>query len=326
MKKVTLKDIANELGVTVGTVSHVLNGRDDISEETKKRVLKTAKKLGYIPNASATSLRSGKTNTIAIIVPDISNPHFASQIKRIEDKMKLLNYTVIILNTNESEETEYDAIVTACSKRVDGILLCPTQKNTKNVEFLNSLHIPYLLIGRYFADYNTDYVCADDFKAGYLAGKHLINHGCKKPLYIGAYKYIEPSRNRFIGMQKAFLEKDICISEDIFFEIDPKSNNVKAIMQKILADKTEFDSIVAFSDLIAFEIISWFRALANQRPALVVGFDAISSHLSFPFPSVSVGMTNDGLADKASSVLYKKMNGSKEKYHEIIDVELFEFK
>ena len=91
MKKVTLKDIANELGVTVGTVSHALNGIDDISEETKARVLEAAERLGYISNGLAASLRSGKTNTVAVIAPDISNPHLAYQIKLIEDMAKQLS-------------------------------------------------------------------------------------------------------------------------------------------------------------------------------------------------------------------------------------------
>jgi len=325
MKKVTLKDIAQELNVTIGTVSHVLNGRDDISEETKKKVLETAEKLGYIPNASATSLRSGKTKTIAAIVPDISNPHIAYQIKMIEDKMRLLQYTVLILNTNESEETERDAIITACSKSVDGILLCPSQHSTKNIEFLNGLHIPYVLIGRFFSGFDTDYVCGDDFKSGYILGEYLIKEDCKKPIYIGAYKYIESSWNRYLGMQKAFMEKGICISEDMFVEMEPKSNYVEAVMQKILEDKIPFDSIVAFSDLIAFEIMSKFKSHPMVSSVPVVGFDAINTHLCCPGASISVGMVNGGWADKASSILYKKMNGSKKKYHEIIDVKLFEF-
>ena len=89
MKKITLKDIARELNVTVGTVSHVFNGRDDISEEMRTKVLETAKKMGYISNNAAASLRLGKTKTVAIIVPDISNPHIAYQIKLIEDILLL---------------------------------------------------------------------------------------------------------------------------------------------------------------------------------------------------------------------------------------------
>ena len=135
MKKVTLKDIANELGVTVGTVSHVLNGIDDISEETKLRVLDAARRMGYISNGLAASLRSGKTKTVALIIPDISNPHLAYQTKLIEDKMREQGYSVIILNTNEDERTEEEAIRTACSRQVDGILLCPASGAPKTWNF-----------------------------------------------------------------------------------------------------------------------------------------------------------------------------------------------
>lgn len=322
MKKVTLKDIAKELNVSVATVSHVMNNLDDISDDTKKKVLKTAKKLGYISNNSAISLRSGKTYTIAIIIPDISNPHIAHLTKLIEDKMKSDKYSVIILNTNEDEEAEYNAITTACAKQVDGILLCPTQHSTKNIEFLNRLDIPYILIGRYFSDFDTDYVCADDFKGGYLAGKYLIEKGFRKPLYIGAYQYIESSKNRFSGLQDAFKKINLDISKN-FIQTSPKPDNIKDIIEKLFKEKRNFDSIVAFSDLMAFEIISKVKNYSDNLP--VIGFDAINSYFYMPFYNISIGMLNDDFTDKATSLLLKKINGSKEIYHEIIDVELFEF-
>ena len=135
MKKVTLKDIANELGVTVGTVSHVLNGINDISEPTRLRVLETAERLGYVSNNAAVSLRSGRTRTVAVIVPDVSNPHIAHQVKLIEERLREARYSVIILNTGEDEASEKEAILTACGKQVDGILLCPTQKSKRNLRF-----------------------------------------------------------------------------------------------------------------------------------------------------------------------------------------------
>lgn len=319
MKKVTLKDIAQELNITIGTVSHVMNGIDDISEETKKKVLETAKKLGYISNNAAVSLRSGKTFTIAIIIPDISNPHIAHQIKLIEDKMRLFKYSVIILNTNEDEEAEYDAIVTACSKQVDGILLCPTQHSTDNIEFLNKIDIPYILIGRYFSQLDTDYVCADDFKAGALAGKYLVDNSYTNPLYIGAYEYVESSRNRFDGLVQAFSEKGISLSQKRFIQISPKADSVCSTIRKIIEDNVQFDSIVAFSDLIAFEIMSMVKNVP------VIGFDAICSHLHIPSHNISVGMTNGGWAEKATNALLRKIEGAKDKIHELINVELFEF-
>lgn len=322
MKKITLKDIANELNVTVGTVSHALNGLNDISEETKKRVFDTAKRLGYISNNSAVSLRSGRTNTIAVIVPDISNPHIAHQIKLIDDKIKQINYSVIILNTDENEDAEYNAIVTACSKQVDGIMLCPAQHSVKNTEFLKKLGIPYILIGRYFSDFEFDYVCADDFKGGYIAGEYLIKNGYKKPIYFGAYKYIEPSLNRFNGLKAAFAKNNISIN-DRFIQISPKPENIGNAVEEIHESGIEFDSVVAFSDLLAFEIMGKIQKLyETQIP--IIGFDAINTHLHLPFPNISVGMADNGWANKASAILLEKINGSKKTYKELIDVKLFE--
>lgn len=321
MKKVTLKDIAKELNVTVGTVSHALNGVDDISEETRQKVLSTAKKLGYIANASATALRSGKTYTIAVIVPDISNPHIAHQIKLIEDKMRSLNYSVIILNTNEDEAVEYQAITTACSKQVDGILLCPCQQSKENVEFLRNLEIPFSLIGRFFADMDIDYVCADDIKGGYLAGRKLLEIGCKKPLYIGAYSYIEGSQNRFDGLKKAYAEAGIALEKNRFVEINPMGIVTESIIETVCKQE-DFDAIVAFSDVIAFKIMSCMTD-TQRKHIPVIGFDGVASHLYLPFDFTSIKMEGNGWAEKASEIITKKMEGTKEKFQELIDVMIF---
>lgn len=322
MKKVTLKDIAKELNVTVGTVSHVMNGMDDISEETRKKVMKTARKMGYISNGLAASLRSGKTNTVAVIVPDISNPHIAYQIKLIEDKLREYGYSIIILNTDEDEGIEYDAIVTACSKQVDGVLLCPCQVSTENVEFLKKIEIPFALIGRYFEDFECDYVCADDFKGGYLAGEVLCEKKCKNPVYVGAFDYIEASRNRYLGLKKALEEKEIKLDSDRFVQISPKVDSAKNIIKELKEKGVDFDSVVAFSDIIAYEVIYYVKKYCGKEVP-VIGFDAISSHLFMPFENVSVGMVENGWANKAAEIIVDKIKGGKKSYKELIDVKVY---
>ncbi len=324
MKKVTLKDIANELNVTVGTVSHVLNGIDDISEETKLKVLEAAQRMGYISNGPAVSLRSGKTNTVAVIVPDISNPHIAYQIKLIEDKMREKKYSVIILNSDEDEDKEYEAITTALSKQVDGVLLCPCQYTSKNIDFLKKMEVPFALIGRYYSELDCDYVCADDLKAGYLAGRYLIEKKCVNPIFVGAYRYIQASSDRFDGLKKAFSEAGFDVLEDRFVEISPKVDSTKNVIKEFFEKGIEFDSIVAFSDVIAFELISHVKKI-YKKEIPIVGFDAINSHLFMPFHSVSIGMIGGGWANKAVEIILKKIKGTKKTYRELIDVELFEF-
>ena len=324
MKKITLKDIANELGVTVGTVSHVLNGVNDISIEMKNKVLETAEKLGYVSNASAVSLRTGKTNSLAIIIPDVSNPYFAQQIKILENRIRKYNYTLIILNTNEDEKIEFEAIKTAIGKQVDGILFCPCQQSTRNVEFLNSIGIPFVLFGRFFKDLDFDYICTDDVKGGYLAGKYLADRGYKNPIYIGSYRYIETSINRFSGMIKAFSEAGVSLDESRFFEIGPRADFSNEVFDNLMARAGEFDSVVGFSDVISFKIKSHFNG-TEKKDIPVVGFDALSNQLFIPLSNVSVGVVGTAFADKMADVILKKMNGSKERFKEIIDVKLYEF-
>ena len=321
MKKVTLKDIAKELNVTVSTVSHVLNGINDISESTKQKVLQTADKLGYIANGPAAALRSGKTKTIAVIVPDISNPHIAPQVKLIEDKLNPFGYSVIIFNTNEDDSSEKKAITTAVGRLVDAIMLCPAQHNTKNIKFLKQTEIPFILIGRYFENLDTDYVCADDKKGGFLAGKYLLDKGCTKPMYIGTYKTIEGSIQRLSGLRDAFSAQNITIPDENIIEITPKADNLEIAVSEIL-NNDNVDSVVVYSDIIAFKIMSRIKCVKNLP---VIGFDAVSSHLSLPFDYTSVGMLNNGWAEKAVEIIINKINGNTQTAKELIDVNIFEF-
>ena len=118
--------------------------------------------MGYIQNASASFLRSGFSKSIAIIVGDISNPHFSIMIKEMEQAARTEGYTCFVLNTDENEDLEKEAIVEAISKNVDGIVICPTQKTTKNIEFIKKSDVPFTLIGRRFENLDTNYDVCDD--------------------------------------------------------------------------------------------------------------------------------------------------------------------
>lgn len=324
MKKVTMKDIANELGVTVGTVSHALNGLSDISEETKEKVIETARRMGYISNGPAASLRSGKTNTIAVIVPDISNPHIAHQIKLIDEKIIKSGYSTIIFNTEEDDLLEYNAIVTACGKQVDGILLCPAQHSTKNVEFLKTLGVPYILIGRFFETFDTDFVCADDVKGGYIAGNYLIEKGYNNPVYIGPEEYVYAGKLRFEGLSSAYVKNGITLSHNRYVIMDPKGNEVAKTFEKLKNSDIVFDSVVAFSDLLAFKTISCLKTLYPGKEIPVIGFDAVNNHMFMPFFNVSIGMDANGWSP-AAEALIEKISGKQKQIKKFVDVSLFEF-
>ena len=299
VKNVTLADIARETGFSVNTVSHALNNKSDISEKTKSYIVDVAKRMNYITNLSAKSLRSGRTNSIAIIVGDISNPHFSIMIKEMEKRLNGYSYNAIIINTDENEEQEKKAIISAISKNVDGIILCPTQKSHTNIDFLNQTEIPYVLFGRRFKDISTNYVICDDINGGFAAAEHLIRKNHKKILFINAPLYISSAIDRLEGIKNAFEKYQIDSDNLKVFEIDVTENADR--IWDLLQENNDCTGIICFSDIIAMQV-SYFLKRQNKNvpeDVSVVGFDNIASKFYFPLMITSVSSSKTNMSVKA---------------------------
>ena len=130
---VTLRDITKVTGFTVNTVSRALKGKEDISVGTRRFIQREARRLGYIPNALAASLRSGRTGSISAIIPDISDPLFAILLRDIESRLKEKNFDLFIQNTDENNDLERRAVMASVSKKLDGVIICPCQKDTHTI-------------------------------------------------------------------------------------------------------------------------------------------------------------------------------------------------
>ena len=300
-KNVTLFDIAKATGYSVNTISHALNNKPDISEKTKKLIKKTAEEMGYIANASASFLRSGKSKNIAIIVPDITNPHFSVVIKEIEGLLREKGYTAYIMNTDENPETEKQAIISAKSKNTDGIIISPTQKTYENIAFLESLDIPFVLLGRRFKGKDNNYVICNDENSGYLAGKYLLEKGHKDIIFLNAPLCISSAKERLSGVKKAFEEKGITFGND--FELAPSDNYDK--MKKILSTKKNYTALICFSDLFAMQAISILNEIGKKVPedVSVIGFDDILSRFKFPLELTSLSSKKSTMAKETVSIL-----------------------
>jgi transcriptional regulator with XRE-family HTH domain len=194
LRRITLRDIAKDTGFSINTISHALKDKEDISEKTRQLIQQRAKEMGYIADSIAGSLRSGSTRTISVIVGDISNPHFGLWVREIETTAFKHGYSTLIINTNEDEDVEREAVVTAISKRVDGIIICPTQKPNGCIELLRSSGIPFVLIGRRFDGTDIDCVVLDDVQGGYIATQHLLNKGHRNVLFLNGPSHISSSR------------------------------------------------------------------------------------------------------------------------------------
>ena len=320
MKKVTLTDIAKKCRCSVNTVSHALNDKDDISEKTKELIKKTADEMGYIGNSSASFLRSGKSKSVALIVSDISNPHFSIIIKEIEGKLRKKGYTAFVLNTDEDEQTEYKAIKSALEKNVDGVLLCPVQKTQKNVEFLEKTEVPFVLFGRRFENRNWDYVVCDDENGGYVAAKELIEMGHKKILYLGGPEYISSSRERVTGIKRAFDEnkdKELILCEKRVPAVFLGDENA---LVELLEDYKDCTAIIAFSDMIALEVCHALKIMKKRVPedVSVLGFDNIVSKFYLPLMLSSVSSSKTSLSALSVDMLMEKIENGKAEQGKVV--------
>lgn len=325
-KIVTLKDISLKTGYTINTVSRALKDKDDIAESTKKLIVETAKEMGYIGNSLAGALRSGVTRTIAIIISDVSNPLFGIMVKEIESVLRRKNYCTFVLNADEDYELEEQAVYLALSKKVDGIIICPTQKKRDSIDLLIKNGTPFVLMGRRFEDYPAEYVVWDDIKGGYLATSHLIQRGHRRILFLNGPAYISSAKDRLEGYKKALSENSIDFSDDLVKEIKVTSQSCSKTLKKLIKDGVKFTSVFAFSDLVAWETIDTLNMLGYNVPndIAVVGFDNIQSKMHLPFPLTTVSTSKTKMAKKTVDILLNKINGkvTDDKSYIVIDTEL----
>ena len=308
-RKVVLKDIAEKTGYTINTVARALRDKEDIAKTTINLIKLTAEEMGYIPNATASALRSGSTKTVAVILPDVSNPSFGILMKDLEIMLGELGYTVFIMNTDEESKKEKQAIVSALSKNVDGIIFCPAQQSSKSIELLNNSHIPYVLVGRYF-DNKSDCVIVDNVHGAFLAIEHLIQKGHKEILFLNGPTYNTSSIERLEGYKKAFTRYNITYIEKLIKEIDITSGDVYKVLAKLKKNKVKFSAIFTFSDLIAWETIGALKKMELKVPEdiAVVGFDNIQSHFPYPYPLTTVDYQKKESSKLLIEILLKKIN------------------
>ena len=293
----TLKDVARETGLTVTTVSRVLNNRGYISEETREKVYAAMKKLNYRPNEVARSLSKKSTNTIGVIVPHIRHPYFSELISNLENEASKRGYKMILCNSQEKENKEREYLEMCTSNRVAGIVLCSAGVA---VEEFQGSNIPLITIERYMENGTASVEC-DNKQGGKLAAEHLIACGCKNLLHIsGVYETAMPADDRALG----FIE--VCEKAGVFHrEVATNTyqyNNLEYhdFLEEVLKEnyyvdntaendencgKSRIDGIFASSDLIAAQVLQVCSKLGIRVPEDIklVGFDDVNiSSLTTP--------------------------------------------
>src|SRR3954470_10256415 len=211
----TMNDVARVADVSIATVSHVINGTRFVSPERMQRVHAAMLELNYTPDATARSLRVGRTNTIGLVIPDNSNPFFAELARRIEEAGFDAGYTTIVGNSGERPDRERQYVSTLLSKRVDGLVLAPRRGvEPERTALLANAGIPIVVIDRDDVAPDADVVLHDDAGGGRLAAYHLIELGHERIAVIAGPEGQGPGPGRVKGFLAALGEAGVAVAEE----------------------------------------------------------------------------------------------------------------
>jgi DNA-binding LacI/PurR family transcriptional regulator len=250
--KVTIKDIARELGISPSTVSKALKGHKDISSFTRDSVRILADAWNYKPDQVALSLKSGLSKTIGVIVPEIVHYFFSTVISGIEDLAYDSGYNVMFCQSSESYSREVKAVETLLSNRVDGILVS-VSKLTGNFDHFRKIQesgIPLVFFDRVCDDIDTDRIIVDDGRGAYEAVKHLISIGCKNIVHLSGPPNLLIGKNRKEGYLRALKEHSMTFDENNVIRCDSRED-AYAVVPLLLNRSLKPDGIFAVNDLTA---------------------------------------------------------------------------
>ncbi|QEK11595.1 LacI family transcriptional regulator [Crassaminicella thermophila] len=274
MIMVTIKDIAKKLGISYTTVSRALNGKPGVSQETVEKVLKEARKMGYQPNAIARGLVKKYTNTIGLVIADITNPYYPSIARGVEDAARKIGYNVFLCNTNYNKENEQSYLKTLQEQRVDGIIINPAKDDSPNVY---DLQTPMVLINSPSYGGNNSTIEVDNKRGGFLATEHLIKSGYKRIAFIGGDIASYSNGRRFEGYKEALKEYNYPVDESIIAYGSFKTKSGYAIIERLLKLENPPDAVFAGNDVIALGILHYAQDKGIKVPEDfgVVGFDNV---------------------------------------------------
>lgn len=253
-KPVTLRDIAQRADVHLSTVSRVLNPADRkmVSDDVAERVKKIAEEMGYQANPFGYGLRTKKSNSIGVVIPDLTNPVFPPIIRGIEHAFRESGYTAILADSNESVDKERRIVQHMQARQVEGLVLASAHRADKIVEEALRQRLPVVLINRATDDNRVLSITSDDHRGALFAVDHLIDLGHRKIAHLAGPKYLSTGNNRRKGFLAALKRRDIDVNKKLIVTCDAfgVEDGVKGF-EKLMARGEEFTAIFAANDAVA---------------------------------------------------------------------------
>ena len=305
--RVTLEDVAKATGFTINTVSRALKNKPDISRQTCEQIQKVAREMGYVRNYIASSLRSGRTKTIAMITGSMVNPFYAVLGDLIQQEAARLGYSLMILCSRDNPEIEQNMVEMALSRQVDGIVIVPWASESPALDLLRDSGVPYVLLNRYVNNERDDCILFDEEQGGYLAARHLLDHGHRKVAMVSHADVTYSTRMRRQGFFRACLEAGLT-EKEMAFAVIPSDKEILAQLE--VWKSRGFTGLFSFCDDEAWGTITAMESAGLRVPEdfAIVGFDNIRGYLNFPRPICSVDTNFEQEAALAIDLIRKRIH------------------
>ncbi|MCK4750900.1 MAG: LacI family DNA-binding transcriptional regulator [Bacteroidales bacterium] len=313
-KEITIYDIAKALNISASTVSRGLRNHESIRKDTRKKILTTARELGYQHNTFASSLRKKRTHTIGLILPRLDSYFMSTVISGIEKVAKQQSYNLIISQSEETMEKEISCISTMYNSRVDGLLFSMAD-NTVNLDHLEMFFnkgIPVVFFDRVFEHPDYISIVIDNFKAGYEITSHLIVQGCKRIVHLGGNLICNVYRDRYNGYKKALKEHGVLFDPELVSTGPMNEAAGHDVVERMIRMDELPDGIFAANDTSAVASVCRLKKEGIRVPedVCVAGFNNVPITRVIDPNLTTVHYPGQEMGEVAASTLINKLDNS----------------
>ena len=309
---ITIKDIAEKAGISYATVSRALNGKYGVNPETRRQVLEIAASLNYSPNAIARGLVKKKTLSIGLIIPDITNPFFPEVARGVEDYSEKRDYSIFLCNSNWDKNKENRYVRLLVEKRVDGLIIAPSASTVTDEDRKVFSRLPVVLMSGVQPGSGTASVVVDTVKGGFIAGRHLVERGARKPCFIGGAEDSFSVKERYEGFLEAVTAAGIPLLPPYVKFGDYRQKSGYRIMKELLLTDEKPDAVFASNDLLAIGALEAIREAGIRVPEdiALIGFDNIPTAAFRGVELTTVDHPKYRMGELAAEILLEKIEGA----------------
>ncbi|MBU2924118.1 LacI family DNA-binding transcriptional regulator [Colwellia sp. 4_MG-2023] len=273
----TIYEVSSLAGVSLATVSRVINNNTRVSDKTRKKVEEAMSELGYRPNSIAQSLASNRTNSVGILVSELHGPFFGQMMAGIESELRAAGKHVIITTGHSEEDREKEGIDFLISRNCDALIVHLEGLTDEYIINLSKGSTPIYFMSKIIPELEENCIYLDNELGGYLAAKALIDKGHTQIAYISGPKFKPDSKDRLIGHKRALSEHNLAFNDELYFEGDFKETGGKAGLKQFLTKKLAFTALVCANDEMASGAMTYARehGFALPQDLSIIGFDNI---------------------------------------------------